>query len=134
MAPTDEGLLSPTQSVKRREKFTNRDSLRLLGSGKKTAPEPFNLTQAVAVPNRGSYVPLKQRVDKFFKEETFSSRRGSAKKPQMSGISTPKGTISQFGGLEKTLTRPLDLKLRTMLRNQSVDGEKKTLTSEELEL
>jgi len=58
---------------------------------------------------------LKQNVNAFFKEETFSSRRGSAKKPAKI-YSETKGVSSFLE--EKSLTKPVEPNFQTNLRNK----------------
>jgi hypothetical protein len=48
---------------------------------------------------------LKQKVDSFFKEETFSSKRSSAKKPAQKSCES-KGVSSFLE--EKSLTKPVE--------------------------
>lgn len=57
-------LLSPTKTKERKDKLFNK---RLLGSGKKTEPVPFNLTEAVqSQGNPVEFKSIRQRFDQFF--------------------------------------------------------------------
>eukprot|EP00347_Sterkiella_histriomuscorum_P010140 403377448 len=76
-------LLSPTANNQRKQTVLGRNSQKF-NSGKKTVPTPFNLSESTnsgsTLQSKKQFVSLKNKIESFFREGTYSAQRSSTKK------------------------------------------------------